>query len=78
MSVPDRRKAFKWIADLVVSHSSTIVNPDTVSELRVQACQEFGLLPGGLIVTSDPSIASPEMSHSDESFIDAEIIAIYW
>lgn len=77
-SVPDRRKAFKGIADLLVSHGSTGIDPDTVSELRVQACQEFGLLPGGSVVRSDASIASAGMSRSDDLFIDAEIIAIYW
>lgn len=77
-SVPDRRKAFKAITDLLVPHSPMRIDPDTVSELRVQACQEFGLLPGGSVARSDPSIASTAISHSDDLFIDAEIIAIYW
>jgi hypothetical protein len=76
-SVSDRRKAFDRMVEIISADSSQEVSKEELSRLRTRACQEAGLLPGTASIQSTP-VTSHGASHSDDLFIDAEIIAIYW
>jgi hypothetical protein len=78
VSVPESRKAFTQIADLLVARTSGEVDPKTISQLRVRACEQHGLFPGGSSVRSETVTSSEIIEEDEERFIDAEIIAIYW
>lgn len=76
-TVSERRRAFDSIVQLISPRSSVELSKNQLSELRVQACQESGLLPGASTVLPESAPTLPR-SRSGDLFIDSEIIAIYW
>ncbi|MFG2013116.1 hypothetical protein ACGFNF_29055 [Micromonospora sp. NPDC048868] len=78
VSVAESRKAFSSVAAYVATLGGREMDPALVAELRVRACKEQGLLPGGS--SAGVETAAPlEMSlPSGEKFLETEIIAIYW
>jgi len=77
-SVPESRKAFTRVAELLAGRTSTDMDPVIVSRLRVEACKQHNLLPGGSAVRAETIVPPAPANSRDERFIDAEIIAIYW
>jgi len=78
-SVPESRKAFTQITELLDRRSSSEIDPVVVAKLRVWACQQHGLTPGGSAVRTDVATLPRTMNgDSDNEFLDGEIIAIYW
>lgn len=78
ISVPEGRKAFTQIADFLVHRFSCDIDPTVSAQLRVKACHQNGLLPGGSAVRTETISVSGTTDRDEERFIDGEIIAIYW
>lgn len=78
-SIPESRKAFTQITEFLTMRSaSEIIDPAVVANLRVRACQQHGLFPGGSAVRTE-TVAIPHAVDDDgDEFLDTEIIAIYW
>lgn len=78
-SVPESRKAFTKIAEFLATRSSReIIDPGVVAKLRVWACQQHGLFPGGSAARTE-TVAFPHAVDDDkDEFLDTEIVAIYW
>jgi hypothetical protein len=77
-SVAESRKAFTQLAEFFAARTLKDIDPVVVSRLRVQACKQHDLLPGGSAVRTEAIVPPEVVNESDERFIDAEIIAIYW
>lgn len=77
-SVPESRKAFTEVVDFLKSRTSGTIDAVEVARMRVSACAQHNLLPGGATSIVE-SVILPEIAGPDnERFIEAEIIAIYW
>ncbi|MGY3515088.1 DUF6414 family protein [Micromonospora sp. PTRAS2] len=77
VGVAESRKAFSSVAAHIATLGGREVGAAKVAELRVRACREQGLLPGGSSVMGDtPPVAFS--AREDEKFVETEIVAIYW
>jgi hypothetical protein len=79
ISVPESRKAFTQITEFISMRSSSEIDPIVAADLRVSACRQYGLTPGGSAVRTETAAPSRAIEdNGGNKFLDSEIIAIYW
>ncbi|MET7373847.1 DUF6414 family protein [Micromonospora arida] len=77
VGVAESRKAFSSVATYVAALGGAKVDAVLVAELRVRACREQGLVPGGSALTVETSLLKAP-AQADEKFMETEVVAIYW
>ncbi|MFG2038132.1 hypothetical protein [Dactylosporangium sp. NPDC048998] len=82
VSVDRRRAEFAQISNIVLSDENELnegrVPAEELSRLRMQAMEEYGLLPGQEPTTRATAPLPTAPQREEERYIDAEIVAIYW